>query len=233
MVVACANSLARPSVLTSPTLALPTPIQAQEPVGGHQVWALTGRAVSQDRPQPITDKEYQQRLKQLEEELNKNGDKKKATGEDKFKDKSRPSELVALEIVNTTEASVDPLEEMQEEEPMTTLAPLRHPEVTEGMPAVVVEYDDLGDPVHRITLQEQVEVVTEATTPMEMEEEVTEEPATEPTTMMPELDVSLAREGKQVPGKITTTATMDEPCGVQHYRTTPAVPHSHKQQQQQ
>lgn len=210
-------------------------------MGGHEVWALTGRAVSQERPQPITDKEYQQRIKQLAEELNKNGDKKKVTGEDKFKDKNKPSETFELEIVNTTEASDVPLDEMQDEEPpTTTLSPLRQPDDTEDMPAVVVEYDDSGDPVHRITLQEQVEVVTEPntntntnTTPMEMEMEememeVTEEPTTEPTTVMPEMDLSVAREGKQVPGKMTTicTATMEwmnEARGVQRY-TGPFLP---------
>ncbi|KAK3879842.1 hypothetical protein Pcinc_015624, partial [Petrolisthes cinctipes] len=218
VVVACANSLAKPSVLTSPTLALPSPSQVQEPLGGHEVWALTGRAVSHDKPLPITDKQYQQQqLKDLEEELNKNGDKKKAT-EDKLKDKSKPSEVTAgVELDNTTDTTNITQEEMFDIEPVTTLAPLRSPEDIEDTQAVVVEYDDGGEPVHRITLQEQVDVVTESITPMEeemvtkMEEEemmmVTEETATEPntTTMMPDLDLNLAREGKQVPDDDNST----------------------------
>ncbi|KAK4294238.1 hypothetical protein Pmani_033123 [Petrolisthes manimaculis] len=230
VVVVCADSLAKPSVLTSPTLALPSPSQIQEPMGGHEVWALTGRAVSHDKPQPITDKQHQQQtLKDLEEELNKNGDKKKAI-EDKLKDKSKPSEVTSgVELDNTTQTTNNTQEEeMFDIEPMTTLAPLRSPEDTDDIQAVVVEYDDGGEPIHRITLQEQVDVVTESITPMEeetvtkieednvmmvtnMEDDdvmmVTEENATEPntTTMMPDLDLNLAREGKQVPDDDNST----------------------------
>ncbi|KAG0717218.1 hypothetical protein GWK47_054905 [Chionoecetes opilio] len=65
------------------------------------------------------------------------------------------------------------LEAMTEAEAATTISLPTLEEEEEAKPAVVVEYDDAGEPVHRITVKEQVMVMMEDATPAGGEEAAT------------------------------------------------------------
>nr|XP_045611187.1 uncharacterized protein LOC123766224 isoform X4 [Procambarus clarkii] len=228
VVVACANSLAQPTVLTAPGITQPGSVPEDEP--------QRGRMVGPDPLPPITEHEYQKRLRDLEDELGKKNDKKKVTDVkaiEKFKPVSNNNTAVTEDVINATVVEVvtelssvtqeenvtivpeedvtvqETVEEVTGADEPTTLTP-----VTEGTeeptketdeptketdeptkegeePAVVLEYDDSGDLLHRITVQEHVEVVTH--TPQDLI----------PATLAPhhnddDDDLSLAREGKKV-----------------------------------
>ncbi|XP_071522975.1 uncharacterized protein sas isoform X2 [Panulirus ornatus] len=199
--VACANSLAQPSLLTSPVLADSTHLTQEEHVSSDQyLTALQGRHVGQGHAPPISEEEYQRRLKDLEGELAKKNEKKKIEGKlsEKWElESSRSTSTAAataaaaeeaLGVAHTTTESTgvpqleistfappeaDDLDQQAMGEVLTTLMPMllekEHQLTTEEQEAmdeeaaVVVEYDEQGQQVHRITVHHQVDVVTEMT----------------------------------------------------------------------
>ncbi|XP_042237938.1 LOW QUALITY PROTEIN: uncharacterized protein LOC121876666 [Homarus americanus] len=233
VVVACANSLARPSLLTSPVLSRPS--LGVEEHDGQQLQVLRGRKAGPGIPSPITGEEYQKQLKELEVEVNKKHEKKKTTDvKESEQHKQGGSDAVAV-VGDAVEEAVDApvtevvtelgtlageeevttppwdvegsvqetVDEVTEAEGFTTLMPTTQEEeqVRDGEDAaLVLEYDDTGDLVHRITVHERVEVVTQPAT-------LEEETSTPPTQQ--EEETSLAREGKKAPDD--ANVTQDEP----------------------
>nr|XP_053626827.1 uncharacterized protein LOC128684573 isoform X4 [Cherax quadricarinatus] len=192
VVVACANSLARPSLLTAPVFTRPG-VSEDEHLDDQQVQQLRGRMVGPEPLPPITEEDYQRRLKQLEEELSKKNEKKKITdvksiekskhlinNDTAVSDDTRNVTVVEvvteLSIVRQEENVTSRPEEVEESVPeivdevteaegLSTMMPMTEDDeqlkdVEE--PAVVVEYDDSGDLLHRITIKEHVEVVTQS-----------------------------------------------------------------------
>lgn len=213
VVVACANSLARPLSSDSPPLGHLPPV-AQDMSG----LTLTGRSLTSA---PNRD-EYQKRLEELEKELAKGihsdkktlKDNKKVTTEDKPAEEMQTStsvpeatteqEPMTDEVEVTTllpEENLDQVvEEATEAETITTTVPSTpEKEVEEeAQPAVIVEYDEAGEQVHRIKVEEHVMVVTTTEVPMEEEEAATDIPTTPGPA---EQEEEVAREGKSVAGK--------------------------------
>ncbi|KAK7066375.1 hypothetical protein SK128_017676, partial [Halocaridina rubra] len=269
VVVACANSLTHPSLLSSPA-ELPTPIMGKDAFRSlDDIDALlpiadigNQQSLGPERPKPITEEEYQRRLKDLEDELNKG--KKKVTGtkvssiQREIKTESTDQKTVVEENValspknNDTVTDVPTMKKtLHQDEDLIDVTKPPMPEklqndsmaeedmventkmtvnkttaetnrtvdgltaegnVTTGanrtvdgiiiaavnetagdeditndeQKAVVVEYDDQGEEIHRITVAEQVEVVTlpgqevvEMTTMPETDGESTEQPLIE------------------------------------------------------
>lgn len=213
VVVACANSLARPLSSDSPPLGHLPPV-AQDVSG----LTLTGRSLTSV---PNRD-EYQKRLEELEKELAKgiNSDKKtlkdnkKATTEDTPEEEMQTStsvpeatteqEPMTDEVEVTTlppEENLDQVvEEATEAETLTTTVPstLEEEVEEEAQPAVIVEYDEAGEQVHRIKVEEHVMVVMTTEMPMEEEDAATDIPTTPGPA---EQEEEVAREGKSVAGK--------------------------------
>lgn len=213
VVVACANSLARPLPSDSPPLGHLPPV-AQDSSGLNLARSLTST--------PNRD-EYQRRLKELEKELAKGikSDKKELKNNMKTVVEDTPME----EILNTTTTTSVPetnteqepttdavevttlptednldeaVEETTEVEIITTISSLALEEEEEPQSAVVVEYDDAGELVHRIRVEEQVMVLTTTEVPEEEEEAATDIP---PPSGPTEQEEELTREGKSVAGK--------------------------------
>ncbi|XP_063871278.1 uncharacterized protein LOC135106320 isoform X1 [Scylla paramamosain] len=218
VVVACANSLARPAGSDAPPLGHLPPVAQEE----MSKFPITGRAVNAAPNR----EEYQKKLIELEKELakEKNNDKKASRDETAFEETDTATDDTPMEEMETTTTvpdanteqapMVDPMEittlpseaedfaqavkEMTEAEAATTVTPLTQEEAAgqeeeEAQQAVVVEYDDAGEQVHRITVEEQVLVVTtEAATPAGEEEAATDVPP--PSDLTGEEEMT--REGK-------------------------------------
>ncbi|XP_045125516.1 uncharacterized protein LOC123512922 isoform X3 [Portunus trituberculatus] len=233
VVVACANSLARPAGSDAPPLGHLPPITQEE----MSAFPITGRALN-GAPNR---EEYQKKLLELEKELakEKNSDKKASRDEVGLEEPDTATDDTPMEEMETTTTvpdanteqipMVDPMEfttvtsqaedftqvvdEMTEAEPTTTVTPMTQEEAAgqqqqqqleeEVQPAVVVEYDDVGEKVHRITVEEQVLVVTtEAATLMEEEEAATDVPLPSDLSGQEEM----TREGKSAAeGENSTT----------------------------
>ncbi|XP_068226472.1 uncharacterized protein [Palaemon carinicauda] len=248
VVVVCANNLEHPSRLIAPGNHRLGPISAEEASFGANTPPL-GRSVSQERPQPITEEEYQRRrnLKDLEDELNKGLNGKKPTESKQNSShsenhKATESADSVRKVEETANATVEPEVETSthlndlselvttvvpdiplEDELVTTMVPDIQQEDEEEtgtekpMPAVVVELNEHGHEIHRITVEEQVEVVTppmigevESTTaPAEMEETTTplqtEAMTTEPVPVEDEARPGSNREGKKTSEKALFT----------------------------
>lgn len=213
MVVACANSLAQPLPSDSPPLGH-LPHEASAAPG----LTLTGRSFTSEPNR----EEYQKRLRELEKELAKgtNNDKKEMKDNKKMVTEDTPAEeaiTTSVPEVNTeqeattdapevttlpAEENVDQaMDEATEAETITTMSPLTAEEEgeEEAQAAVVVEYDDAGEQVHRIRVEEHVMVVTTTEVPAEEEEATT---TVMPPPSGPTEQEEATREGKSVAGKI-------------------------------
>ncbi|XP_069993704.1 uncharacterized protein sas isoform X4 [Penaeus vannamei] len=194
VVVACVNSLTRPSLLTSPASSPLAPAAEEEQPLGQAVRALSGRtAGGEDLAEPITEEEYQRRLKDLEHELNKNSKKKtpftKPTEKPAVEDlaSSSSDDSSNATAVEGVESMVDVTEEVPQDDESLAEVTTTIPETPDekGEPAVIVEIDHHGEEVHRITVQEAVDVVTLAAA----EEEATTVAPTEDEGPAPEESV--------------------------------------------
>ncbi|XP_064089509.1 uncharacterized protein LOC135203613 isoform X1 [Macrobrachium nipponense] len=248
VVVVCANNQTHPSLLISPGSHRLGPISGEEAssLRGNSP-PLSGRSVSQERPKPITEDEYQRRLKDLEQELNKDQSEKKPTGsklnsnhteiekEHPTKvtesDDSVQKDVLPVDVADVTEESqvetsthLDDISEQAttvpsvqlEDELVTTMMPDVQQDDEEAatetpIPAVVVELNEHGHEVHKITVGEAIEVVTQpigggvesTTLGAEMEETTTQPPTEEMTTELTPVEDEVgfvsAREGKMAP----------------------------------
>ncbi|XP_063596478.1 uncharacterized protein LOC134773237 isoform X2 [Penaeus indicus] len=220
VVVACVNSLTRPSLLTSPASSPLTLATEEEQPLAQAVRALSGRtAGGDDLAEPITEEEYQRRLKDLEHELNKNSKKKapfeKPTEKPAVEELTSPSSVDSLnataadgvesgvdvteELPQDDESVVDVTEEIPQDDEslaeVTTTIPQTPDE--KGEPAVIVEIDHHGEEIHRITVQEAVDVVTVAAA----EEEATTMTPTQDEGAAPEESVGEETVSSIVPAK--------------------------------
>ncbi|XP_050740420.1 uncharacterized protein LOC127010411 isoform X2 [Eriocheir sinensis] len=212
VVVACANSLARPLSSDSPPLGHLPPV-AQDVSG----LTLTGRSLTSA---PNRD-EYQKRLEELEKELakGKNSDKKTLKDNKKATTENTPAEEKEMQTSTSVPEATTEQEPMTDEVEVTTLPPeenldqvveeateaetitttvpstLEEEVEEEAQPAVIVEYDEAGEQVHRIKVEEHVMVVTTTEMPMEEEEAATDIPTTPGPA---EQEEEVAREGKSV-----------------------------------
>ncbi|XP_066984324.1 uncharacterized protein sas isoform X7 [Macrobrachium rosenbergii] len=267
VVVVCANNSTHPSLLISPGSHRLGPISGEKdsPLHGNAP-PLSGRSVSQERAKPITEEEYQKRLKDLEHELNKDQSEKKATGsklnsnhteiekehpkvtesddsvqkgvlpEDEVTVTEEPQVETSTHLNDISEQATTVLPDVeQEDELFTTMMPDVQQDDEEAatetpIPAVVVELNEQGHEVHKITVGEAIEVVTQpvgevesTTLGAEMEETTTqpqtEEMTTELTPVEEEVGFVSAREGKMAPEDTILTnesssGTMKEKDGV-------------------